>query len=443
MRELEQLGPALIAAVPAERGQALVERLAASECPALTARRARRAERSGAPHDPIVWTRALGVNVWDADGNRYVDLSAGFGAAAVGHSHPDLVRAVQAQVARLAHALGDLQPSELKIELLDKLRALAPFADARVMLGLSGSDAVTAALKTAMLHTRRPGVLAFEGGYHGLDYGPLAACGYDARFRTPFAAQLNPHVCFAPYPGARTELAHAVAGVERAWRGRDDIGAVLIEPILGRGGVVVPPAGFLPALGELCQRRGALLVCDEVLSGLGRAGAIFDSVAQGARPDLICLGKGLGGGLPISACIGRAEVMASWGDPGSEALHTGTFFGNPLACAAALATLAILEREALPARALELGREFEAELRAALGPRVREVRGRGLLLGIELASGARGLRVTRALLEHGYITVPAGSDARVLSLTPPLTIGAGLLRSFATTLVTVLDRVGP
>jgi 4-aminobutyrate aminotransferase/(S)-3-amino-2-methylpropionate transaminase len=433
-----QLDPSVQAPLPAERGRALVEQLAAAESPALTARRARRSERSGAPHDPIVWARARGVNVWDADGNRYVDMSAGFGASAVGHGASAVTRAVQAQAEKLLHALGDVHPSDVKVELLARLQALAPFADAKVMLGCNGADAVTAALKTAALHTGKPGVLAFAGGYHGLSYGPLAACGYSEAFRAPFAAQLNPHVAFAPYPAASVALQDAIDAVERAWGARQDIGAVLIEPVLGRGGAVVPPAGFLAALQALCERRGALLIADEVLTGLGRTGALLRSVHDGARPALICLGKALGGGLPVSACLGRADVMAAWGDPGSEALHTGTFFGNPLGCAAALAALDVVQRENLCARAGSIGAWFASELRDRVGARVREVRGAGLLLGVELASGEQTLRAVRALLERGYITVPAGMGGRVVSLTPPLVIEEARLAGFVAALEQVL-----
>lgn len=433
-----QLDPDVQAPLPGERGRALVEALAAAECPALTARRARRSEQSGAPHDPIVWTRARGVNVWDADGNRYVDLSAGFGACAVGHGAAAVTRAVQAQAERLLHALGDLHPSDVKIELLSRLRALAPFTDARVMLGSSGADAVTSALKTAALHSGKPGVLAFAGAYHGLEYGPLAACGYSDAFRAPFAAQLNPHVAFAPFPGAGTNAQAALDAVELAWRGRDDIGAVLIEPVLGRGGVVVPPAGFLVGLQALCARREAVLIADEVLTGLGRTGALLSSVQQGAQPDLICLGKALGGGLPVSACIGRADVMAAWGDPAGEALHTGTFFGHPLGCAAALAALELVQTQRLCDRAARVGDWLVNELRARIGARVVDVRGIGLLVGIELAASGQALAVVRALLERGYIVVPAGADARVLSLTPPLVIEQARLARFVAALVEVL-----
>jgi len=436
-----QLAPDVRTALPAARGRALVDALAAAECPALTTRRARRAERSGASHDPIVWARAAGVNVWDADGNRFVDLSAGFGAASVGHGHPKVVQAVQKQAGSLMHALGDMHPSEVKIALLSRLSALAPFENARVMLGLNGGDAVTAALKTAALHTRRPGVLAFTGGYHGLDYGPLAACGYSENFRAPFAAQLNPHVVFAPYPSAVAVLDDAMRAIANAWDTASNIGAVLVEPMLGRGGVVVPPVGFLRALSQLCLDRGALLIVDEVMTALGRTGPMFRSAADGGRPDLVCIGKALGGGLPVSACLGRPEVMAAWGDPASEALHTGTFFGNPLGCAAALAALDVIEQEQLCARAVETGAWLHARLTTQLSHRVSAVRGAGLLLGIDLGSGARGLLAVRRLLEHGYITVPAGDDARVVSLTPPLTIERAVLEGFANALSRVLDEL--
>jgi 4-aminobutyrate aminotransferase/(S)-3-amino-2-methylpropionate transaminase len=310
------------------------------------------------------------------------------------------------------------------------------------MLGLSGSDAVTAALKTALLHTRKPGVLAFEGGYHGLEHGPLAACGYSAKMRAPFAPQLNPHVLFAPYPGAGTALEDALVAVERVWGSRDDVGALLIEPVLGRGGVVLPPSGFLAALRELCERRGALLIADEVLTGLGRTGALFASVQQGASPHVLCLGKALGGGLPVSACIAETSVMAAWGDPDGEALHTGTFFGNPLACAAALAALDVLQRDALCTQAARTGAALIERLRARFATRVSAVRGIGLLIGIELASSARALALGRALLERGYITVPAAADARVVSLTPPLVIEDAILTGFEDALDSALGEVG-
>jgi 4-aminobutyrate aminotransferase-like enzyme len=254
MDALGELLPRIQTSPPGALSQRWVDELAASECPALTQRRARRNERAGAPLDPIVWAQARGANVQDVDGNVYVDLSAGFGAASVGHAHPRVTAAIAAQSTRLMHALGDLQPSDVKVRLLSRLAALFPTQDCRVMLGLSGSDAVEAALKTALLFTGRAGVLAFEGGYHGLSYGPLAACGYDAAFRAPFAAQLNPHVGFVPYPHTTSALTTTLAAVSGALGALGTrVGAVLVEPVLGRGGVVVPPAQFLPELSALCH----------------------------------------------------------------------------------------------------------------------------------------------------------------------------------------------
>ncbi|MFO0682199.1 MAG: aspartate aminotransferase family protein [Sandaracinus sp.] len=414
------------------RSRALVEILARTECPSLTARRARREEVSGAPQDPLVWTAARGANVADADGNVLVDMVAGFGAASIGHGHPAVVRALREQSERLVHGFGDVHPSDVKIELCERLAALAPFADARVMLGAHGADAVEAALKTALLATRRPGILAFEGGYHGLSHGPLAICGYSERMRAPFAAQLNPHVSFARYGGSLDDV--------RRWLARGDVGAVIVEPILGRGGVVVPPSGWLAELASITRAAGALLIVDEVMTGLGRTGAMLASTHDGVVPDVLCLGKALGGGMPLSACLAPHEVMRAWGEPDQESIHTATFFGHPLACAAALAALDVIDEEALAERAIETGDALAAAI-AAMAPRhacVRAVRGRGLLVGVELARPATALRVGAALLERGFLTLPAGNDARVLSLTPPLSIARPLVDAFVASLDVVL-----
>ena len=437
--ELGQLPPRMkCAPLPGPVCAEYVGRLSAAECPTMTARTPRGAEKSGAARDPIVWAEARGANVLDADGNRFVDLTAGFGAAAIGHRHPRLVQAVKQQADRLLHALGDLHPSDVKVRLLERLAALAPFAGARAVLGLHGSDAVEIALKTAMLATGKPGVLAFEGGYHGLAYGPLAACGYSPAFREPFAAQLNPRVWFAPYPRASSRddpgaLSRAMDEVAACFkRSRGAIGAVLVEPAQGRGGIIFPPKGFLSELGSLCKRTGALLVADEIFTGLGRCGALWRSFEEDMRPDLLCAGKALGGGLPVSACLGKPEVMAAWGDPRPEALHTATFFGHPLGCAAALAALDIIESEGLVDSSRSRGKELAAALRAEIGnrPEVVEIRGAGLMLGIELDRGERTLALVQSLLEKGYITVPSSNGARVLSLTPPLNISSELLSGF-------------
>lgn len=429
---LGDLPPLVHLPLPGRKGRALLDSLARLESPAFTARRARREEKSGAAQDPIVWAEARGSNVLDADGNRYVDLTSGFGAASVGHAHPKVVAAIQSQAPRLLHALGDLHPSTGKIGLLERICALAPIENPRAVLSLTGSEAVETALKTAVLATGRPGVLAFEGGYHGLSQGPLAACGYAASFRQPFLEQLNPHVDFAPWPSEQASVEGALADV--AAHLNDDLGAVLVEPIQGRGGVRVPPPGFIAGLADLAHEHGALLIVDEIFTGFGRCGAMFLVDEYGVEADLLCLGKSLGGGMPVSACVGRGKVMAAWGDPSGEAIHTGTFFGHPLGCAAALATLDVIAEEQLVARAERVGEAFATRLRQV--PGVVSVRGRGLMLGLELQRDV--MVVTRALLEQGYLALPAGAAADVLQLVPPLNIDEALLEGFCQALTQVL-----
>jgi 4-aminobutyrate aminotransferase-like enzyme len=429
MKALGQSLPRMVTPAPGPKSRAWVDILARTECPAFTARRARRAEVSGAPQDPIIWAASRGSNVVDADGNVYVDLTSGFGVAAVGHGHPRVLEAIQRQAATLVHALGDLHPSDVKIQLLERLARLAPWPDARVVLSLHGGDAVETALKTAMLATKRPGILAFDGGYHGLSHGPLATCGYSPAFRAPFEKQLNQHVRFAQWHDR--DVHQAMRAVEAAWS--QDIGAVLIEPLQGRGGCRPTAPGFLAALSTYCQERGALLIVDEVFTGLGRTGARWLSVELGAQPDLICAGKALGGGMPVSACIGRPEVMAAWGNSSGEAIHTGTFFGQPLGCAAALASLDVLEDEQLADRALHVGTRVAAKLRRATG---RPVTGHGLLLGVQFEQPMLGL--VAELLSAGWLVLPAGAHAHTLQIAPPLTIDEALLDAFVDTLTSTL-----
>ncbi len=424
---------------PGPGSRAMVARLAAVESPSVDARREARAQASGLDQTAIVYASASGTNVTDVDGNRYVDLAAGFGALLLGHVPPTVARAVEAQATRLWLALGDVFGSDAKVALCERLANIHPAPGARVMLGSSGADAVTAALKTAVVGSGRGGLLAFDGGYHGLSHGPLAACGLRPQFREPFSTQLNPHVWFAPYPVDDSSLDRSLQVVEAVLR-RGDVGAVLVEPILGRGGCVVPVAGFLPALRAACDRADAYLVCDEVWTGLGRSGAWLASADAGVVADIVCLGKGLGSGLPVSACIGSARAMEAWGKHGGSTIHTATHFGAPLACAAAIATLDTLHAQQLPERARAVGQRWQALLRDRVGGRgVRAVRGRGLMIGVEIEGGSvRALRVVRRLLQRGWIVLTGGAEGDVLTLTPPLTVDEPLLEAFADALCTCL-----
>jgi 4-aminobutyrate aminotransferase-like enzyme len=402
------------------------------------------ARREGESYPSIVYESALGANVLDSDGNRYVDFAAGFGALILGHRSPAVVSAIQRQSERLMLALGDVFGSEVKAELVERLAGLYPEPGARVILGQSGADAVTAAIKTAVLATGNPGLVAFRSAYHGLSYAPLAGTSLRSGYRDPFLAQLNPHVRFVDYPGDDASLELALAGVDEALRALGG-GAVLVEPILGRGGIVVPPLGFVSSLARVAHARGALVIADEIWTGLGRSGAMLRSVADGALPDLVCLGKGLGGGIPISACIGSEAVMRAWRRE-AEVVHTSTFAGAPLACSAALATLDVVLEERLERRSAELGARWLKKIRSSIGaaPAVTDVRGQGLMIGIDLGARPASAAVVQArLLERGYIVSTGGGMRDVVVLTPPLDVGEQLIFDFVEPLGETLRGLSP
>jgi 4-aminobutyrate aminotransferase-like enzyme len=403
---MTDLLPRLVTPIPGPRSQELARRLRRVESPNITYL---------APDFPVFWEEARGCLVTDVDGNRFLDVTAAFGVASVGHSHPRVVRAVRAQAEKLLHGMGDVHPSEVKVRLCERIAGLVPLLDAQVILGQNGGDAVEAALKTAMLATGRPGVLAFEGGYHGLTYGALDVTAR-SDFRTPFRPQLGGFTRHLPYGCPLEQVrAHLVESTP---------GAILAEPIQGRGGIVVPPPGWLHDLRALCSQTSTLLILDEIFTGWGRTGDWFACNHDHVVPDILCVGKAMGGGLPISACVASSDLMAVWGESTGEALHTSTFLGNPLACAAALAALDVLEEEELPTRAVEVGALLAGGLRALQSEfpeRIMEVRGRGLMLGLALTSPALALPLVPAALRLGLILLPAG-DGSVLEFIPPLVI---------------------
>lgn len=387
---------------------------------------------------PVFWKEARGANVVDVDGNLYLDLTGAFGVASAGHTPPSVEEAVQDQAGRLIHGMGDVHPPEAKLELLESLTRIAPWPSARVILSSSGSEAVESALKTALLATGKPGILAFDGAYHGLTLGALAATHRDD-FRSPFLPYVYPGVAFAPFPslGGGSEVSaesclDRVAEILRSGASEGhEIGAVLVEPIQGRAGVRIPPPGFLEEVGHLAREAASLLIFDEIFTGLGRTGRMFGFLHEQVVPDLLCIGKGLGGGLPLSACIGPEEVMDAWPLSAGEAMHTSTFLGNPLACASGVAFLEELERGQLVERSRVLGRSFRVELRRALKglPSVKEVRGRGLFLGVEFQDSVTkeplagaGARVAEKALGEGLLVLPAGPAGEVLELSPPLVL---------------------
>ncbi len=389
---------------------------------------------------PIVWERARGVHVWDADGNRYLDLTAAFGVAAAGHANPRVVRAGQKQMGRLLHAMGDVHPHALKARLARELSRMtferwtrgktkSARTTARAIFCNSGFEAVEAALKTALLATGKPGVIAFEHAYHGLGYGALNVTHRD-HFRWLFLPQLGGFAGFVPFPTTSEQLDKTEAAVRRLLKQRK-FGAIIVEPIQVRGGINVPPPEFLPLLRRCCDDHGALLILDEIYTGLGRTGKWFACEHSGTIPDMICLGKGLTGGFPLSVCVGREAIMdAAWPVSNGEAIHTSTFLGHPVGCAMALAQLAEIRKHKLVERSAQFGDFLLRLLQASLShPRLEiSVRGLGLTVGVELhlpdgePATALTLRAIKALLHRGFILLPEGAQSSVISFTPPLTI---------------------
>lgn len=369
----------------------------------------------GAPS--IVWQEALGANVVDLDGNRFLDFTSGFGVAAVGHRHPRVVKAIAEQSRRLIHGLGDVMSHTARLEVARKLRELAPWPeDARTQtyFAVSGADAIEIALKTALLsQPGRSGIGVFDPSYHGLSLGALAATSRSA-FRDPFAAHLHPNIHRFVFGGRLEPLRQSLESGQ--------VAAVLLEPIVGREGVLLPPAGWLAEIAALCRRYDALLVFDEIFTGFGRSGHLFAGPGEGVIPDLICCGKALGGGMPIAAVLAPADVFACWPNDG-EALHTGTFVAHPVACAAAIATLEVIAAENLVARARVLGEAVASWLEVIDLPNdLVEVRGRGLLFGLEFRTAAAAAAFQRRSLERGILLLAGGPEGRVAQLVPPLTI---------------------
>jgi len=413
--------PHLVTAVPGPRSLALAERLRHVETHNVTYL---------AANWPVFWERADGSAVWDADGNRFLDLTSAFGVAGLGHSRPEVVRALWDQSERLIHAMGDVHPTELKVRLCERLSAMTferwGAGPGKTTLSNSGFEAVETALKTAFIATGRPGVVTFHNAYHGLGYGALLGAGID-KFRAPFAGQLAEVSHHLGFPRSAAEL----DGCREALGMLDParIGALLVEPIQGRGGKVVPPAGFLTMLRTWCDSHGVILIFDEIYSGFNRTGKLFACEWDAVVPDLICLGKGLSSGFPISACVGKAAVMDAWPVSTGEALHTSTFLGNPLGCAMALAATEIHLRAETAAQVARAGEMLAGALRSIDAPGVLEIRGRGLMLGMQLGSsgggtaGARAGQVLEEMLRRGVIMLADGPAGDVLAFTPPFALG--------------------
>jgi 4-aminobutyrate aminotransferase-like enzyme len=402
--------------LPGPKGQAWVDLLAAHECPAITARRDRRADHSGVGQDPIVWERALGANVWDPDGNRFVDLTGGFGVASAGHANPFVLERVRDQLDQLVHGLGDAFPARVRIELAARLAQITPGDLSQSIFASSGSEAVEAAIKTAVIATGRSKLITFRGGYHGMSLGVLPASHYRPSFKAPFSGLLRPYA------------EHRGWGAPVLLDPSDLPAAILLEPVQGRGGARCPPPGWIRSLRDLCDAHGVLLIFDEIFTGFGRCGELFlsgSAACDGVVPDLLCLAKGLTSGFPLSVCIGTDAVMGAWGLSAGEAIHTSTFLGHPVGCAAALAVTDLFAEHDLLGTARRLGEamgEGLDALRSRHPGRLGEIRGLGAMRGVEILPSDDAMKLCRAMLEQGYLVLPSGEAGAVISMTPSLTM---------------------
>ena len=373
----------------------------------------------------VALVRGEGCRVWDADGREYLDLFAGIAVSSLGHAHPALTEAVTRQVNAIAHT-SNLFMHEPEIILAERLLGLLSAnggpADARVFFANSGTEANEAALKLVRRRQgpQRPVIVAAENGFHGRTMGALSLTG-KASIREPFGP-FGVDVRFVPYGDA--EALGAAIG--------PDCAALFIEPCLGEGGVVPPPDGYLRAARAACDEAGALLVVDEIQSGIGRTGHWFAHQADGVTPDVLTLAKGLGGGLPIGACVGFGECGSALG----KGDHGSTFGGNPVACAAALAVLATIESDGLLQSALTIGGQLTAGIEAVSHPLLGGVRGRGLWLAAVLTQPSAA-DVEAAARRAGFLVNPVQPDA--IRLAPPLIIDPAQAASFTAALPGILD----
>ncbi len=368
------------------------------------------------PKRPLAIVRGEGARLYDAEGRVYIDCVGGQGAANLGHCHPAIVTAIREQSERLI-SCPEIFPNDVRAAYLSELAAALPFP-ARIFLCNSGAEAVEAAIKFARLLTGRPGIIATMRGFHGRTMGALSAT-WESKYREPFLP-LVPEFSHVPFGN--------LAALEKAIG--PQIAAVLVEPVQGEGGVRPAPAGYLAGVAELCAAHGVLLLVDEVQTGFCRTGKLFAIEHSGIAPDILILAKSIAAGLPM----GAVAIHERHG-PLPTGAHGSTFGGNPLACAAARAALQVYQRERIAEQAAAKGEWLLQTLRDLRLPIAREVRGLGLLIGLELKS--RSQPYIAALLEHGVLALPAGPN--VLRLLPPLIIERQDLEQVARAIATVLS----
>ncbi|GHO59649.1 4-aminobutyrate--2-oxoglutarate transaminase [Ktedonobacter robiniae] len=387
---------------------------------------------------PIFAARAQGAQLWDIDGNEYIDFVGGIGVLNVGHSHPKVIQAVQAQLERLTHSCFQVAMYESYVRLAERLNALVPGAGAKkTILLTTGAEAVENAIKIARAATKRPAVIAFTHSFHGRTLMGMSLTGKATAYKQNFGP-FAPEVYHAPYPydyrGWNSERAlDALREMLLTEVTPERIAAVIIEPVLGEGGFVPAPVEFLRDLRRITQEHGILLIADEVQTGFGRTGKMFAIEHSGVEPDLVVLAKSLAGGLPLSAVVGRAEIMDA-PEPGGLG---GTYAGNPLACAAGLAVLDVFEQENLLGRSQQLAERFSSQCQALQQEvtEIGDVRGLGMMLALEFVRDRESKepapelvdQIVKQAREQGLLLLKAGLYGNVVRILVPLVVEEPLI----------------
>ena len=399
--------PALITEIPGPRARAAVEFDHSWTSPSLP-----RAY-------PLVPVRGLGCTIEDVDGNLFLDFAAGIAVNSTGHAHPMVVKAIREQAGELLHYSASDFYLPIYAECCAELARISPFdTPIRVYLGNSGTEVVEAAVKLARYHTKRPYIVSFLGAFHGRTYGSVSLTASKAKYHAGFGPLL-PGVFHAPY-GRVEDLKWFDEVLFQRLAPPDEVAAIIVEPIQGEGGYIVPEPGFLAGIREICDRHGILLIADEVQSGAGRTGKMWAIDHEGVVPDILLTAKGIASGMPLGALITKAKILESWG-PGA---HGSTYGGNPVACAAAITTIILLE-DGLMENAAARGEQAMAGLRTLMARHpglVRDVRGRGLMVGVEFDTPEHAEAVQWACFQRGLLVLECGRSA--VRMSPPLVVTA-------------------
>lgn len=406
--------PKLITPVPGPESKKLLKRLRRSECGHVT---------YSDSAFPVFIRKSEGSNVWDADGNRLIDFTSFFGVASLGHGNPGLRKVMESSIRSGWHAMGDVHPHESKVRAAESILSLMPKALSRVFFASSGSESVETALKTARLMTGNSRVIYFEGAYHGLGYGALQVTDRN-HFRKPFLEDVGRTGFRLPFVECGSDprmIKESIYEIRNLLKKKNSASTVILELIQGRGGVRKADPEWVKQLRRVTKQNKAVLIVDEIYTGFGRTGSHFAFQKFGIIPDLLCLGKAMSNGFPISACVMSRAAEAAWGKSSGEAKHTSTFLGNPLGCEMIAEVIRQMNQpgtvKKFQRQSAYLQKALE-KLHSAAAKEILAINGEGMMFGIVFRKKNKAALVSKKLLSAGIITLPCGRHSNVLSLSP-------------------------